>query len=59
MEFCHDVDDHKNLNGQYHHNHHAESWNVFTLNVCQKTNYSDLGPFGFTQFLQFSAGIVP
>jgi len=59
MEFCHDTDDHKNLTDQYHHDHHTEIWNVFTLNACQNTDCSDLDSFGFTQFLQLSAGIVP
>jgi len=64
MEFCHVDDDHKNLNDHYHHDHLTEIWNVFTLNVCQNTECSDLGSFGlgsfgFTQFLLLSAGIVP
>jgi hypothetical protein len=56
MEFCHDDDHHKNLNDQYDHHHHTEIWNVFTLIVCQNIDCSDLGCFGFSQFLQLVLG---
>jgi len=58
MEFCHD-DDHKILMISIIMIIILGFGVFFTLNVCQNTDSSDLGPFGFTQFLQLCAGIVP